>query len=335
MTARKSGFTLIELLVVIAIIAILVAMLLPAVQQAREAARRSSCKNQLKQLGLALHNYHDTHRVFPPGCIGPQVFSNLSAGHPTANRISWIPLILPYIEQSAIYEAVVPYMNGTVAGQSPTSSPATWPNAKVEIPSLKCPSDPHGSKMQGLTTANALTERVFSNYVACQGSTGTRLSPTTVPSADPPDPAGTRLNGMFFAMSRVGMRDVVDGTSNTIMLGEIRLVPDEGTTYATGADFRGYVWNSDGPTTWFTTQFPPNNFEPDRFFFCVNTTLSPCTKMPNVTGYTARLQSRSAHAGGAQFTLADGSVRFVSSNVNTELFRSLGTRNGGEVIGEF
>ena len=294
----STGFTLIELLVVIAIIAILVALLLPAVQQAREAARRSTCKNNLKQLSLALHNYHDTHTVFPPGCVGNQVFSSLGVGHPTANRVSWIPLILPYIEYSNIYNQIVPYMNGTAPGQSPSNSPSVWPGAKTSIPMLKCPSDPNSSKESGLTTSGSFTERVFTNYVACQGSTGTRING---------DPTGTALNGMFFAMSKIRMRDVSDGTSNTVMLGEIRIVLDEGTDYATDVDFRGYVWNSEGPTTWFTTQYPPNNFEPDRFSRCVSTTVSPCTKMPNTTGYTARLQSRSAHTGGAHISLADRS----------------------------
>lgn len=322
----QRGFTLVELLVVIAIIGILVALLLPAIQAAREAARRSTCTNHLKQLSLALHNYHDTHGVFPPGKIGPQVFNGLSVSDPPVGRIGWLPLLLPFVELSTIYDQVIPYMNGAAPDYNPTGSPTNWPGAKDQITIFKCPSDPNGGKVTGLTTSGTYTDRVFTNYAACQGSTGTRVNN---------DPSGLNLNGMFFTRSKISMRDVADGTSTTVMLGEIRIAPDSGTTYDTGVDFRGYVWNTEGPTIWFTTQYPPNNFEPDRFFRCVDHVHVPCTKMPNTTGYTARLQSRSAHPGGAQIAMADGSVRFVSDSTDMDLFRALGTRYGNEVIGSF
>lgn len=324
--ARQRGFTLIELLVVIAIIAVLISLLLPAVQQAREAARRSQCKNQMKQLGLALHHYLETHGVFPPGTVGNQVFSSLTL---PVNRIGWIPLLLPFLEQSALYNQMAPYMDGI--GSISGSSPSTWPGGKTQLPFLKCPTDPNGNKTTGMGTAGSFSDRVFSNYAGCQGTEGTRISATG-------DATATKLDGMFFAMSKISLRDVTDGASNTLMVGEIRLTMDRpGVAYENGgADFRGYVWNIDGPTIWFTTKFPPNNLDPDRLHMCVQDDPQvPCTKMVNITSYTARLQSRSAHTGGAQFTLADGSVRFVSANSDATLFQALGSRNGGEVVGSF
>ncbi len=323
----ERGFTLIELLVVIAIIAILVSLLLPAVQQAREAARRSQCKNQLKQLGLALHNYHETHSVFPPGTVGNKVFSDLNL---PVNRIGWIPLLLPFLDQAALYNKVAPYMNGI--GSVPGSSPTTWPETKTSpLTILQCPSDPNSKKRFGMSTSGTLVDRIFSNYVVCQGSAGTRITATA-------DATGTKLNGMFFTMSKTKVRDITDGTSNTLMVGEILLTPDDPSApYLNGgADFRGYVWNMDGPTTWFAAAFPPNSLEPDRFHFCVqNDRMNPCTKIPDIHGYTSRLHARSSHAGGVQFTLGDGSVRFISSSIDSELFKGLGSRNGGEVLGEF
>jgi len=330
---RKKGFTLIELLVVIAIIAILVALLLPAVQQAREAARRSQCKNQLKQIGLALHNYLETHSVFPPGSLGREVYTiTLGPGaHLPIERICWIPLLLPFLEYSNLYNGITPYMDGTAADFSPTSSPSGWPGARTQIPLLKCPSDPNGGKANGLTTAGEFVDRVFSNYAVCMGSTGTRFA------GPPVDATATNLNGMFYAMSKTRIRDVTDGTSNTLMVGEIRLTPD----VQTGAndertDWRGHVWNHYGPNTWFSTQNPPNTRDPDRHVKCFeNEPTIPCNKIPGATGNTSRLHTRSGHVGGSQVGLADGSVRFVSENIATPTFNALGTRGEGDLVGEF
>ncbi|MEX0791636.1 MAG: DUF1559 domain-containing protein [Pirellulaceae bacterium] len=334
---QKTGFTLVELLVVIAIIGVLVALLLPAVQQAREAARRMQCGNNLKQLGLALHNYHGTHNVFPPGKVGPSVFDNINPG---TNRIGWIPLLLPYIEQGAIHELVKPYMDGTAPDISTSNSPSVWPGTRTPIMALNCPSDPGSSKQEGLTTpggafGGAYYPRTFSNYAACQGSDGTRLSPNTNPVSDPPDASGTRLNGMFYVRSKTRMRDITDGLSNTIMLGEIRIAPDVG-EYDTGADFRGYIWNVDGPTIWFSTKFTPNTVTQDRLSRCREDIPDmPCLRPASLTGWTYWLHPRSKHPGGAQFCLADGSVRFISNTVNGIVFNSLGTRADNEVIGEY
>ncbi|UUO06430.1 DUF1559 domain-containing protein [Blastopirellula sp. J2-11] len=333
----SQGFTLIELLVVIAIIGVLIALLLPAVQQAREAARRMQCTNQMKQIGLAMHNYFATHTVFPPGKCA-EVYSDLGAppNPGPGGRIGWLPLLLPFIEHSALYDQIRPYLIGTASDYNPSGSPTNWPGAKTELPSFKCPSDPNGSKSLGLTTSGSLSDRIFSNYVTCQGSTGTRLKAADSPTGEN-DATATRLNGMFYALSKTRIRDVTDGTTNTIMLGEIRLVEDDPSVgYPDGSDFRGYLWNTDGPTTWFSTMSPPNTADPDRIYNCVRTDLAvPCSGQVNKTGYTARLAARSAHTGGVNLGAVDGSIRFVGNTIDLDLYHALGTRSGGETVPSF
>jgi len=339
MTQGKKGFTLIELLVVIAIIAILVALLLPAVQQAREAARRSQCKNQLKQLGLALHNYLETHSVFPPGVVGSrQPVSgtdpngiNSFVSQVAGTRFGWISLLLPFFEQSVIYNQVVPYMDGKASDYNPSSSPTSWPGAKTHLSVLKCPSDPNAGKKAGLNAAGQFSDRVFSNYVACHGSTG-----TSIPSGASTDYSGKNLNGMFYVISKTRMRDVTDGTSNTLMLSEIRLVQDQPNGVDdNGADYRGYVWNMLGATVLFSTQNPPNTRTPDRVSFAVvDDPLAPGFKA-GTGSVTFRLHARSAHVGGVHAALADGSVRFLSENVDIQTYQNLGSRNDGQVLGPF
>lgn len=328
---KHSAFTLVELLVVIAIIGVLIALLLPAVQQAREAARRMQCTNQMKQIGLALHNYLSTHTVFPPGKCA-EVYSNLGSSPGPGGRIGWLPLLLPFIEYGTVYDQVTPYITGTAPDLDLSGSPTNWPGAKTQLPALKCPSDPNGGKVFGLATSGSLVDRVFSNYAACQGSTGTRLQAADSPTGAN-DASATRLNGMFYALSKTRIRDVTDGTTNTVMIGEIRLVQDvPASGYPDGADFRGYLWNMDGPTLWFTMMYPPNTADPDRIMNCVKTYAAvPCSGQVNPTGYTARLAARSAHIGGANLGFGDGSVRFVSSTIDLAISRALGTRAGNEI----
>jgi len=330
-SAHQRGFTLIELLVVIAIIAVLVSLLLPAVQQAREAARRSQCKNQLKQLAVALHNYLETHSVFPPGKVGGTL---QSAGAGT--QIGWIPLLLPFIEQSGIYQQVAPYMDGTVPGQSSSSSPSTWPGAKTEISLLKCPSDPNAGKKSGLTTTGTMTGRVFSNYAACMGSNGSNGPPATGTAVY--DHLGLRLDGMFYVRSKIKMRDVTDGSSNTLMLGEIRIVPDRPDLAYTagGADFRGYIWNMEGPTILFTALNPPNTRVGDRLWNIRTDDLTvPGIQATCSADCATRIHARSTHTGGVQVALADGSARFISENIALTTYQNLASRNDGNPIGEF
>ena len=186
---RRSGFTLIELLVVIAIIAILVALLLPAVQQAREAARRSSCKNNLKQIGLAMHNYHDVHSALPYGFYSFEGDPNFSR-----NRDSWFQRLLPFVEQAALYDQ---YERST--------GPQVWSDAeaaRTRIATYLCPSNPEYAY-----TTSGMGAYFRGNYGANSGSINGQGTTTS-------------SNGLFFRNSRIRFADITDGTTNTILVGE-------------------------------------------------------------------------------------------------------------------
>ena len=289
------GFTLIELLVVIAIIAILIALLLPAVQQAREAARRTQCKNNLKKLGLAMHNYHDVFLTFPIGV------HNCCWG-------TWQVPILPYIEQANLFKL---YQN---CGGNDATGPRYGGNLAVtakRIAALSCPSDKDNRPFSGITSHNYSVN--FGNTDYAQQA---------------------NLNGVVFGgapfanLKAFKMRDLTDGTSNTLLVAEV--------IQGNGTDLRGFGWWGDAAQ--FTTYLGPNSNLPDRIYtagYCNNEPLRnlPCD-VSNTTNPTM-FASRSMHVGGAQVALGDGTVRFVSANIDLNLWRALGTMNGGEVIGEF
>jgi prepilin-type N-terminal cleavage/methylation domain-containing protein len=290
--ASQRGFTLIELLVVIAIIAILIALLLPAVQQAREAARRTQCRNNLKQIGLAIHNYHDAHLAFPRGELDG-TYSKTSA---------FVP-ILPYLDQANM----INLYNFNVAATHASNEQVV----KQFLPVYLCPSAVIRRQVpiSGCDTNN----RAPGTYAVCSGSG---------------DPYGTSAggnpnNGVFtnFGSGTTRIRDVTDGTSNTIMAGESAWnFPDY---LFTSGPCNGQIrwgftyWSSPYPlATLFTTAGP---FNP---------------KLMN--GDSMRLATfRSDHVGGVHIVLADGAVRFLSENISHQLLDSLATRAGGEVVGEF
>jgi len=318
----RRGFTLIELLVVIAIIAVLIALLLPAVQQAREAARRSQCRNNLKQLGIAMHNYHDTHGTFPPGGIGEKTWSQdpgqttNNGPHPT-NRICWMQMILPYIDQQPLYNQISPYFDGRNSGGHTPSW--NWPGKETIIPVLMCPSDPASPKLSGFSTPLGFQ----GNYVTCAGSTHFNVG------------NGVALDGMFYAKSRTRMRDLVDGSSMSLMASELILFKDTATALGSGNDWRGLYWDNFGGNVWVSTQYPPNTDQPDGLNSCINNAQrAPCTLVANGSGNSV-LYARSYHDGGAHGLLGDGSVRFISSNVDRTTFARLGSINDGNPLGEF
>ncbi|SFI37729.1 DUF1559 domain-containing protein [Planctomicrobium piriforme] len=299
---RQPGFTLIELLVVIAIIAILVALLLPAVQQAREAARRSQCKNNLKQLGLAMHNYHDATSRLPIGVM--RAGGNFAI---TVSGYTWFRRILPYIEQAAIYNQYDQNANYYSTEPNRTLS-------QTVIPVMLCPSDSQAAYFNNVPQVN---------YLANAGNTNIgkgNVNGATY-SAGPFDFSDTR-EGRATSFAKI-----TDGLSNTMMMGEIRVG-------ATSPDYRGLVQY--GMNALVTGNLPPNTPIADLVPSgqCVSTVDMPCG-LGNNTGYTHQLSMRSKHTGGAHALLCDGAVRFISNNIDTGSIRALSTMANGEVLSEF
>jgi len=298
---RMRGFTLIELLVVIAIIAVLVALLLPAVQQAREAARRSSCKNNLKQIGLALHNYHDTHNAFPPGWIGVDttVVPHL-ADVEGQSGMSWHVMILPFMDQSPLYNQ----LNFSASIQAPANSILF----NTTLTAFQCPSDagPERWDIEEEGGGAVLqTDLPKANYVGVFGT-------TEIHDCESVAPGNNCIGNGAFSHNRVyKMRDLTDGTSNTILVGE-----------------RSSNMNLAEPhlSTWVGV-IP----EGDEAFARI---LGGMDHTPNHPA--AHLEDFSSyHTGGAQFVLGDGRVRFISENIDYGTYQGLGTRSLGEVLGDF
>jgi prepilin-type N-terminal cleavage/methylation domain-containing protein/prepilin-type processing-associated H-X9-DG protein len=323
----RRAFTLIELLVVIAIIGVLIALLLPAVQKVREAANRIKCQNNLKQLGLALHNYHDTIGTFPAGQWCPNLQNNGPVYH--YNRGCWFQNLLPFVEQTALFQQVDAYDQ---AHLNMLHYICDAPGHQTHVLTFQCPADPNAGK--DITQWNPAgtgpsdgtpqnSQGFHGNYVLCSGSTV--FNP-------PSSPDGRDLNGIFFVQSKTRISDITDGTSNTFLSSEINLVPDvlTGGPCCEGNDLRGRYYNSYFGDTMFTTLQPPNTSLPDITDLCIDLPrYAPCTESVS----SAQHYARSYHSGGVNAGLADGSVRFIANAINPQTYLALGSRNGGEVIG--
>jgi prepilin-type N-terminal cleavage/methylation domain-containing protein/prepilin-type processing-associated H-X9-DG protein len=289
----RRGFTLIELLVVIAIIAVLIALLLPAVQQAREAARRSQCKNNLKQLGLGLQNYHDMAKLFPPGYVSnrPGIPGNTSwcrtnVGGST-QYANWIVLMLPYLDQAPLAKK----FNYNVPFQD-TSNQMAPPNDAyiIFLPVLACPSN---VLAQTPSTGN----QYRSSYFGVQG--GGAVPDCGNTGCSPANERAHWVSGILWAGSSISTRDIKDGTSHVFIVGETR--------YATAS------WGASAKQD--TCTFPIN----------IAGTQDPINLFSGPGIHSTRGFS-SDHAGGCHFSMADGSVRFVSQNMDLAAYRSLGQR---------
>ena len=303
---RKSAFTLVELLVVISIIGLLVCLLLPAVQAAREAVRQSQCANNLKQLSLAMHEFHDAQGRLPQGmsgcCYG-----------------TWMVHVLPYIEQEGLFRQYVNLGGTSATGVGYKSSPNTNVTNR-RLPVATCPSETAlGSKVFDVTTFRLAKHSYAVNY----GNTGVVNTPTGDNYSFQPN-----LNGIVFAGSPFGSRTTLsfetisDGLSNTLMLAEI--------VQTQGRDVRGLTWWGDGAG--FSTYLPPNSSRPDVAYSVADCTASvpPCegvsSSMPSMYG------SRSRHGRGVNAAMCDGSVRFTANDIGIDVWQALSTAHGNEPI---
>ena len=302
MRRRRSGFTLIELLVVIAIIGLLVALLLPAVQQAREAARRTQCKNNFKQWGLAMHNYHDTTNCLPFAAT-------------TTPRHTFVPSLWPQLDQVNLYNQY----NFSEGFDNPPNSVDNSMSGVIarKLSIYSCPSD-----RDGYWTADSVW-RARGSYVLNWGNNAWLPVATTVGNApfgyfnnDTDQPRSSRF-GSF-----------IDGLSNTMLMSEV-LMSQSDSAY----DVRGDFFNDDPEYIAFQymTVIGPNSPKPDINNFCATSTAI----MPCVGGTNQFAGARSRHTGGVFVLLGDGAVRFINANIDLTVWQALGTMDGRDFIGDF
>lgn len=304
-SSRSRGFTLIELLVVIAIIAVLIALLLPAVQQAREAARRTQCKNNLKQIGLALHNYHDSARCFPFAMGG------------TGNKYSALSQLLPHLDQANLFKQI--------DFKRPYTDPVNNTAKLVELSHFRCPSDLGNPQ----PTAGGAT-----NYNPNKGASLLWQDPLA--------------NGVIYVNSSTRFGDITDGSSQTAAFSERNIT--DGSNGISTPDADTYLSSSNPQTldeattmcaavdtTNLANQFPQFMGAPwmdGKHAYQHNSppNARSCGFQP---AGKATMTASSRHVGGVHVLMTDGAVRFASSNISISIWRAIGTRQGGEVVGEF
>ncbi len=316
---RARAFSLIELLVVIAIIAILIGLLLSAVQKVRATAARIKCANNLKQIGLGLHSYHDANGYFPKNTWVMTV-------PPKSIRTVWTWHLLPYIEQDNLHRSI----DMAIGVGGPSWGAVNGPAFRTIVPTYQCPSD-----IGGLATGpvpNGPSGLAISNYAACFSPDGTVVERTVTP-ADVHDDLYGNAQGqnpatrtaLFNINVKRSMADMTDGKSSTVIVSEV-----------IGGDFRG-AWYLDNGSA-YTHHFTPNSATPDACWGlngCWNRPNAPCNGRAIAWGLMD-IGARSNHSGGVNALLGDGSVRFVRDSIDLGTWQSLASINGGEVIpGDF
>jgi prepilin-type N-terminal cleavage/methylation domain-containing protein len=304
MYPRRRGFTLVELLVVIAIIGILIALLLPAVQAAREAARRSQCSNNLKQIALGMHNYHDVYKTLPIGCF-------------SCCWGTWKVPILPFIEQEALFEQyaegpkctdVIPNRYGHAVNLPVTTQRG--------LSAFYCPSDEPNSPIGEIQSHNYVVNFGNTGYGQQANLNGVIFRRAPFRGV----PTSRCLNGTDQYSFKFAT--ITDGTSNTYLASEVII--------GQGRDLRGFSWWSDASQ--FTTYLPPNTPLPDRIYtayYCNNNPPNPPCAQSTATDPTM-FAARSKHPGGVQAAKCDGSVDFVSETIDLAIWRARSTTQGGE-----
>lgn len=354
--ARRFGFTLVELLVVIAIIGILIGLLLPAVQAAREAARRVHCANNLKQLGIALHNYHDTQRVLPPLGVGPiQLGIRPKPGY---SPYSWCVLLLPYLEQTAANQSLMSIANMGLDVETVKQTDAFLSTAGTdrewEFSVLLCPSSPRPEKFPSTPTdvptylgpQGGLGQL---SYKACVGITAQNCA--AVSSTDDPVFV-SNTSGTFQLFRGSRFSDITDGLSNVISVGEVALMATSRTdfigNYRIGiGDLTGSQNRSDPSfdpcfAADFSRRWPDDTStanDQGKAWHAGETIFAGFTAIYHPNGPScagslrnAVISSSSFHPGGAQHTWNDGSVRFLSENMDQRTYQQFGMSSDGEVL---
>jgi prepilin-type N-terminal cleavage/methylation domain-containing protein/prepilin-type processing-associated H-X9-DG protein len=343
---NRSAFTLIELLVVIGIIAVLIALLVPAVQKVREISNVAQCTNNLKQIGLALHSYHDTNKVFPPGYIDGNTDPSSTPDNDVGPGWGWASFVLPYLEQGDVYNQI-DFNQGVGIGSNAAVS-------QLQLPIFLCPSDPYPDSfpVYDSTFTNPIATVAHGNYLGCNGwvecfrNAGGNYQPDSDSGASEDGDAGqtgTAGNGLFYRNSRNRIADVTDGLSNTIIAGErcSAHAPSTWTGAVTGG--RCPSWMATQP--WTTPYTPPasapntgSGTAYDNADYAEALVFAHCnaTHLPNSDSpFFDPDVYWSMHPGGANFLFGDGSVHFLSSNIDPYTYQNLATIAGGEVLGEW